>query len=153
MPPAGIEPATYRLLTTSAFAALAVCGLDFAFNRSGCSSSSLYTFPCGLGSALPVKGSPNLGRFTCTFLHKSSIESRMLYHLSYRGVFTCTVLIITLRFFMSIYFLLLLVTHSNKEAINSSRKLRFICSWASLILLNIITSPPVSGWCCMANFL
>jgi len=87
MPPAGIEPATYRLHTTSAFAALAVRGLDFAFNRSGCSSSSLYTFPCGLGSALPVKGSPNLGRFTYTFLCKSSIESRMLYHLSYRGVY------------------------------------------------------------------
>lgn len=30
-----------------------VCGLDFAFIRSGWRVSSLYTFPFGLGSALP----------------------------------------------------------------------------------------------------
>ena len=61
MPPVGIEPTTDWLLTTSAFAALAVRGLDFAFVRSGRSPSSLYTFAfSALGSALPVKGSPNL---------------------------------------------------------------------------------------------
>ena len=41
-----------------------------------------------------------------------SVKSRMLYHLSYRGVFTCMVLIITLKYFMSIYFLRLLDAHS-----------------------------------------
>ena len=33
--------------------AYAVGGLDFVFIRPGCSPSSLYTFPVGLGSALP----------------------------------------------------------------------------------------------------
>ena len=61
MPRAGIEPAqpygreifvTLRLSTP----AFAVCALDYAFTLARgfrCPPSSLYTFPCGLGSALP----------------------------------------------------------------------------------------------------
>jgi len=53
----------------------------------GCSPSSLYTFPFGLGSglpsALPVKGSPNLGCVRQEFPPEASIESPPLYLLSY----------------------------------------------------------------------
>jgi hypothetical protein len=65
--PAGIEPARLAagdFLTTSAFAA----GLRRSWSglylhhssRRRCPPSSLYTFPCGLGSVLAVKPSPNL---------------------------------------------------------------------------------------------
>ena len=43
--PTGLEPVTNQLcFTTMTFATLSVCGLDYAFIRSGCLPSSLYTF-------------------------------------------------------------------------------------------------------------
>ena len=50
--PPKASPADFIPLQLS-LPAYAVCGLDFVFIRSGCSPSSLYTFPVGLGSALP----------------------------------------------------------------------------------------------------
>ena len=57
----------------------------------GCSPSSLYTFPFGLGSglasALPVKRSPNLGCVRQEFPLEASIQkSPILYLLSYQRI-------------------------------------------------------------------
>ena len=63
----------FRCRASRSAACRRVCGLDYTFTlarpRLRCRPSSLYTFPCafapGLGSGLPVTGSPEFGQF-CT---------------------------------------------------------------------------------------
>lgn len=64
----GVEPRTYSLLTTSAFAAISVCGLDHAIIPLGYEPSDLYTFSKAKALHLARRclafagGSPNLAR-------------------------------------------------------------------------------------------
>ena len=79
MPPVGFEPTTDWLLTTSAFAALAVRGLDFAFTRSGCSPSSLYTFAfLRLARRCQLRVHRIWRVIQWVFLLKASFESQLL---------------------------------------------------------------------------
>lgn len=88
VPPMGLEPMTQRLLTTTIFIAITVCGLDFIFTLSKDLGSSCkvstHGFPC---SVLPFYRFHRLSElFTYKFLYKAPIESLQLYQLSYDGI-------------------------------------------------------------------
>jgi len=92
-PGAGVEPATIRLHTTSAFAARSRGSWSGLSNHPrlasvGCRSSSLYTFPVlRLGLARDCQPSEWRGRvpriwamFTCRLPDEAAIDSRTLFH-------------------------------------------------------------------------